>query len=49
MASEKIIPVHIEEEMQSSYLDYLMSLIFTHVLPDVGGGLNLFTGVFFTA
>lgn len=40
MANEKIIPVNIEEEMQSSYLDYSMSVIVSRALPDVRDGLK---------
>jgi DNA gyrase subunit A len=40
MANEKIIPVSIEEEMQSSYLDYSMSVIVSRALPDVRDGLK---------
>lgn len=40
MSNEKIIPVNIEEEMQSSYLDYSMSVIVARALPDVRDGLK---------
>jgi DNA gyrase subunit A len=40
MANQKIIPVFIEEEMQSSYLDYSMSVIVSRALPDVRDGLK---------
>jgi DNA gyrase subunit A len=40
LANEKIIPVNIEEEMQSSYLDYSMSVIVSRALPDVRDGLK---------
>src|SRR6059058_6087130 len=40
MANEKVIPVNIEEEMQSSYLDYSMSVIVSRALPDVRDGLK---------
>jgi DNA gyrase subunit A len=40
MASEKIIPVTIEDEMQSSYIDYSMSVIVSRALPDVRDGLK---------
>lgn len=40
MANQKIIPVNIEEEMQSSYLDYSMSVIVARALPDVRDGLK---------
>ena len=38
--NEKIIPVNIEEEMESSYLDYSMSVIVSRALPDVRDGLK---------
>jgi DNA gyrase subunit A len=38
--SEKIIPVFIEEEMKSSYIDYSMSVIVARALPDVRDGLK---------
>ena len=37
---ERIVPVHIEEEMRSSYLDYSMSVIISRALPDVRDGLK---------
>ena len=37
---EKIVPVHIEEEMRNSYLDYSMSVIISRALPDVRDGLK---------
>lgn len=40
MASEKIIPITIEDEMQSSYIDYSMSVIVSRALPDVRDGLK---------
>jgi DNA gyrase subunit A len=40
MASEKIIPISIEDEMQSSYIDYSMSVIVSRALPDVRDGLK---------
>lgn len=40
MANEKIVPVNIEEEMQSSYLDYSMSVIVSRALPDVRDGFK---------
>src|SRR6056297_2388619 len=40
MASEKIIPITIEDEMQSSYIDYSMSVIVSRALPDVREGLK---------
>jgi len=37
---EKILSVHLQEEMQSSYLDYSMSVITQRALPDVFDGLK---------
>ena len=37
---EKIVPVCIEDEMKSSYLDYSMSVIVGRALPDVRDGLK---------
>ncbi|MDD3725715.1 MAG: DNA gyrase subunit A [Candidatus Ratteibacteria bacterium] len=37
---EKIIPVGIEEEMKTSYIDYAMSVIIGRALPDVRDGLK---------
>lgn len=36
----KIIPVNIEEEMKSAYIDYSMSVIVGRALPDVRDGLK---------
>src|SRR5262245_46779463 len=36
----KVIPVFLEEEMESSYLDYSMSVIVSRALPDVRDGLK---------
>ncbi len=38
--SEKIIPVDIEAEMKSSYIDYAMSTIVARALPDVRDGFK---------
>ncbi|KPP99637.1 MAG: DNA gyrase subunit GyrA [Bacteroidetes bacterium HLUCCA01] len=38
--SDKIIPITIESEMQSSYIDYSMSVIVSRALPDVRDGLK---------
>lgn len=38
--SERLIPVTLEEEMRSSYLDYSMSVIVSRALPDVRDGLK---------
>jgi DNA gyrase subunit A len=41
MASDhKIVPVYIEEEMKSAYIDYSMSVIVSRALPDVRDGLK---------
>lgn len=40
MAREKIIPVSIENEMETSYIDYSMSVIVSRALPDVRDGLK---------
>ena len=37
---EKIIPINIEEEMKSKYIDYSMSVIVSRALPDVRDGLK---------
>jgi len=38
--SEKLIPIVIEDEMKSSYIDYSMSVIVSRALPDVRDGLK---------
>ncbi len=40
MSEEKIIPINIEEEMKSAYIDYSMSVIVSRALPDVRDGLK---------
>jgi len=40
MVSGTVKPVSIEKEMQSSYLDYAMSVIVSRALPDVRDGLK---------
>jgi len=37
---EKLIPINIEEEMKSAYIDYSMSVIVARALPDVRDGLK---------
>jgi DNA gyrase subunit A len=37
---EKIVPVTLEDEMKSSYIDYSMSVIVARALPDVRDGLK---------
>lgn len=38
--NEKILPVHIEEEMKDSYINYAMSVIVGRALPDIRDGLK---------
>lgn len=38
--AQKVIPVEIEDQMKSSYLDYAMSVIVGRALPDVRDGLK---------
>jgi len=40
MASERIIPINIEDEMKNAYIDYSMSVIVSRALPDVRDGLK---------
>jgi DNA gyrase subunit A len=37
---ERIIPVYVEDEMKSSYIDYSMSVIVSRALPDARDGLK---------
>lgn len=37
---QRIIPINIEEEMKSAYIDYSMSVIVSRALPDVRDGLK---------
>lgn len=37
---DKVLPVCLENEMQSAYIDYAMSVIITRALPDVRDGLK---------
>ncbi|MCX6350460.1 MAG: DNA gyrase subunit A, partial [Bacteroidetes bacterium] len=37
---ESIIPINIEEEMKTAYIDYSMSVIVSRALPDVRDGLK---------
>ena len=39
-SNERIIPINIEEEMKSAYIDYSMSVIVARALPDVRDGLK---------
>ena len=38
--NQRIIPVNIEDEMKSAYIDYSMSVIVSRALPDVRDGLK---------
>lgn len=38
--NEKILPVDIDKEMRTSFLDYSMSVIVSRALPDVRDGLK---------
>ena len=38
--NEKIIPINIEDEMKTAYIDYSMSVIVSRALPDVRDGLK---------
>ena len=40
MSEDRIIPVKIDEEMRSSYIDYSMSVIVSRALPDVRDGFK---------
>ncbi len=40
MPREKVVPINIEDEMQSAYIDYSMSVIVSRALPDVRDGLK---------
>lgn len=37
---ETIIPINIEEQMKTAYIDYSMSVIVSRALPDVRDGLK---------
>lgn len=39
-SNERIIPINIEEEMKTAYIDYSMSVIVSRALPDVRDGLK---------
>ena len=39
-ARDNIIPINIEDEMRSAYIDYSMSVIISRALPDVRDGLK---------
>lgn len=38
--NDRVIPINIEEEMKSAYIDYSMSVIVSRALPDVRDGLK---------
>ena len=38
--NDRVIPVKIDEEMKSSYIDYSMSVIVSRALPDVRDGFK---------
>ncbi|HUV35732.1 MAG TPA: DNA gyrase subunit A [Patescibacteria group bacterium] len=40
ISRQRVIPIYIEDEMKSSYLDYAMSVIVSRALPDVRDGLK---------
>ena len=40
MNNDKLIPIKIEDEMKSAYIDYSMSVIVSRALPDVRDGLK---------
>ena len=40
MADDRIIPINIEEEMKTAYIDYSMSVIVSRAIPDVRDGLK---------
>jgi DNA gyrase subunit A len=40
ISRQNIIPVYIEDEMKSSYIDYSMSVIVSRALPDVRDGMK---------
>ncbi len=40
MPDQRIIPVNIEDQMKSAYIDYSMSVIVSRALPDVRDGLK---------
>ena len=40
MEKDKLIPIKIEDEMKSAYIDYSMSVIISRALPDVRDGLK---------
>ena len=41
LTTGQVLDVSLESRMEQSFLDYSMSVIVGHALPDVGGGLKL--------
>ena len=39
-SNQRIIPVNIEDQMKTAYIDYSMSVIVSRALPDVRDGLK---------
>ena len=39
-SAREILPINIEDELKTSYLDYAMSVIVRRALPDVRDGLK---------
>ena len=37
---DKIIPINIEQQLQTAYIDYSMSVIVARALPDVRDGFT---------
>ena len=37
---QRIVPIHLEKEMQRSFIEYAMSVIVDRALPDVRDGLK---------
>jgi DNA gyrase subunit A len=46
-ANDRIIPINIEDQMKSAYIDYSMSVIVSRALPDARDGVKQYTDVFF--
>src|SRR5678809_1322172 len=38
--TERIVPINIEDEMKTAYIDYSMSVIVSRAIPDVRDGLK---------
>lgn len=39
-ANDRIIPINIEDQMKSAYIDYSMSVIVSRALPDARDGMK---------